>query len=674
MSGILFNMEAITWAIIILVIIACIVCGIMAWSNKKNGQLDNSAQYAATAGVLGTFAGITIGLYNFDTSDIATSIAGFLNGMKLAFITSIIGMLASIIIKGMQDKVEVENDTSQKNANQAMQDMDDSLKSIAVFNEQTIAILQENKQDTQRMVAAIDINSANMQKTATSLNEVALSLQKSSNVEMAQSIAALKDTIMQMVESTQKNNQLTAGMFQAMNLQNKSLSELKQVLQQSTQQQYDTMMEQNQNLSAMKEIMQANGDRQAAIMEEKLAALQDISNNSYQITCEMSVRNGEFHKNMMESAKRQEQMLSLNNQNLLDMRQSFDAFLEKVADNFSKSFIEALTQSIEKLNVELQEQLGGNFQKLNQAVTDLLDWQINYKEIIEATQRELRANQSQMETFIMSVREFEGYIQETIPNLVEQLGGRIEQFDGSMHQLETTLGGVNTSLETFDAELAKQLTAYTEKMGENLQQMMKDSMGNIDQVLHKFGEVIFDGVSALNVQLRDILLEHRNQIQQHTGETFSMINNQLQAEIAKSFQKFQGDMTNNLAEFVHMMSMAAEEQQNKFMGTLDEQINHSSQFMAQLMEESLNRLDEKMNVSLQHMDASLNDNIQVTMEAMKEDLSDLNRQIAGAAEQQVKELGTALVAITNKMTGNYGILMDKLERLDKVLIANGEMR
>lgn len=54
-----------------------------------------------TIGIFGTFIGIAIGLVNFDTSagQIDGSIPSLLEGLKTAFITSIVGMLASILLK-----------------------------------------------------------------------------------------------------------------------------------------------------------------------------------------------------------------------------------------------------------------------------------------------------------------------------------------------------------------------------------------------------------------------------------------------------------------------------------------------------------------------------------------------------------------------------------------------
>lgn len=63
---------------------------------SKESMLGN---IASTIGVLGTFVGISIGLWKFNPNDITSSVPLLLSGMKIAFATSIIGMTASILMK-----------------------------------------------------------------------------------------------------------------------------------------------------------------------------------------------------------------------------------------------------------------------------------------------------------------------------------------------------------------------------------------------------------------------------------------------------------------------------------------------------------------------------------------------------------------------------------------------
>ena len=54
---------------------------------------------ALAAGITGTFFGIFLGLWEFDTNDIEGSVPNLLNGLKTAFMTSLAGLLANLIVK-----------------------------------------------------------------------------------------------------------------------------------------------------------------------------------------------------------------------------------------------------------------------------------------------------------------------------------------------------------------------------------------------------------------------------------------------------------------------------------------------------------------------------------------------------------------------------------------------
>lgn len=72
---------------------------------KWRHQMPQFTNYAPTLltslGILGTFAGIIIGLLAFNTADIDASIGPLLSGLKTAFISSLAGMLLSIIYKAI---------------------------------------------------------------------------------------------------------------------------------------------------------------------------------------------------------------------------------------------------------------------------------------------------------------------------------------------------------------------------------------------------------------------------------------------------------------------------------------------------------------------------------------------------------------------------------------------
>lgn len=70
---------------------------------KTSAFVRNAPTLMTSLGILGTFVGIVIGLLAFDVEAIDTSISTLLEGMKTAFITSLVGMSLSIAFKLVDD-------------------------------------------------------------------------------------------------------------------------------------------------------------------------------------------------------------------------------------------------------------------------------------------------------------------------------------------------------------------------------------------------------------------------------------------------------------------------------------------------------------------------------------------------------------------------------------------
>ena len=656
-------MDDFSKVLIAIVLFFCLGCVIKAIQSDKVG---NYSQYTLSVGVLGTFIGILVGLWDFTTGNvdsIEASINTFLNGMKFAFITSVIGMVSSLIIKLVQSGTEARQEKSQEDNNHAISVHIPQIAKATLASNEAIEGMQK---DIAANTAGMAAMNQGFQSVTASLREVSQSLADSSNASLAKNIDMLSQMISSMAASTQENTEMTRKMVAAMAVQNQAITALKDGLLDDSKRQYA--------------IMQSMG--------ENIAQMQDLSQKSYAVSTELFSQSVEFQKHMVESSHNQESILAENNQGLKEMRASFDAFLEKMSDSFSKSFIEALTQSIEKLNVELQEQLGGNFQKLNQAVTDLLEWQINYKEIIEATQKELQASQSHMETFLSSVNEFEKQAGETMPQLISEMGSRLQGFESALHEMDNTLQGVHGSLNSFDEGMKERLEAYTAQMGAELQKFgddmhqrmdkydagmeasLQEFAGKLGETNEKFGQVIFAGVAHLNEELRSFMVENNQKVCQQIDAAFTDMNKNMLETIDNIQINFQAGLKSGMEQSFNVMLAALGEQQAKFVGAADVQMQSNAEMLMKVTEQSMNKLNEMIGISLQNMDKSMNDNIQVTMEALKDDLMELHKGIAGASEQQVKELGAALVAITNKMTDNYKTLMDRLEELNNFLVAN----
>lgn len=93
-------MTSIQYSIIGIVAILEVVLFILGMMKKKDYH-QRAPGLMTTLGILGTFVGITIAIYGLDfTSDeITDSVTGLLNGMRVAFVTSVLGLLFSFVFR-----------------------------------------------------------------------------------------------------------------------------------------------------------------------------------------------------------------------------------------------------------------------------------------------------------------------------------------------------------------------------------------------------------------------------------------------------------------------------------------------------------------------------------------------------------------------------------------------
>ena len=93
--------STVTDAFIVTIGVVLVISTIQAARGRHSQFLEYAPTLMTSLGILGTFTGVVIGLLGFNTLDIAGSIPSLLEGLKTAFITSIVGMLAAMFFNAM---------------------------------------------------------------------------------------------------------------------------------------------------------------------------------------------------------------------------------------------------------------------------------------------------------------------------------------------------------------------------------------------------------------------------------------------------------------------------------------------------------------------------------------------------------------------------------------------
>lgn len=136
------------FSVVILIITAYGILGSFSHNRIYRNTAQLTSGFVVTLGILGTFWGIALGLINFDVENIDGSVPQLLAGMKIAFLTSIVGMAASIIIKLFQAVFGV----GQKSATTTPGDIHSALLSIKDVN---LAGAEQLKQGFEKLQTAI---------------------------------------------------------------------------------------------------------------------------------------------------------------------------------------------------------------------------------------------------------------------------------------------------------------------------------------------------------------------------------------------------------------------------------------------------------------------------------------------------------------------------------------
>jgi len=102
LSQIIGDASTFVFSVVILCITIWGILGYLIPYTAIRNTASLMSGFAVTVGILGTFWGIAIGLMSFDVENIDSSVPHLLAGMKIAFLTSIVGMTASLLIKLFQ--------------------------------------------------------------------------------------------------------------------------------------------------------------------------------------------------------------------------------------------------------------------------------------------------------------------------------------------------------------------------------------------------------------------------------------------------------------------------------------------------------------------------------------------------------------------------------------------
>ena len=374
-SGILASLTWISLSVIVVAIIASFVYIEYLRKNDKLTSQRRTVEYlpnlVSTLGVLGTFLGITVGLYFFEPDKLTESIPKLLIGLKTAFFTSLAGMIGSVSISWFLNKNQDKKDGGVSDINQAAGTICQAVQQMSALTKTTISDLAKQLKDQEAdrkafyrtmgdMMYSVKLSQSAITETLTSLNRT------------QNGIATALDSIV-ILERSQENS---LSLIKKSNADmESSLKDIATVVDNQSGTLADVrnsaieMAEYTHHIPEMHDILSGIGNTQDS-MNDQLFKLKDILDAEvYQI----------------------EQSMDKTNQ-LLERK--FDEFTELL----KKSNTEALVEVMKKVTEEFQKQMNSlinkliqeNFEQLNRSVERLNQWQQENKEMISSLTRQYK--------------------------------------------------------------------------------------------------------------------------------------------------------------------------------------------------------------------------------------------------------------------------------------------
>ena len=463
----------------------------------KEKQYSNESvlgNIASTIGVLGTFVGISIGLWEFNPNDITSSVPLLLSGMKIAFATSIIGMSASIFMKYIALKKEDEED---------IEDIIELFNTMINESRNVNTTLIENQKNTEKVLNKVsEIWASHQENLTVQLKKEILNLNNNTTSKQEELIGEFKKlgecfTLLNSGVSDlliwQKNYKETIEI---------TTKELETVIQtmhdidnsiQVISKNSSLIKENNQNLS---EVLKEINKTQNVLIESNKSII-DISNTAKESIPKINEHFINIDNRTKESTTYLQTLISENLNNI-------KSYLEKITeDTLSKT-----TQSIYENNRQFKYEISEHISQCKMLIYSLKDLIPDINEHLLSTQKRfnktlIHFNEEVQNSFKENTLELNKQVQllkETTININNTLDDNISE---STKRLENITVATSNQIKTMIEDMENLCTRKIEKLDNTLIEEFTDALGCLASQL----VTISEGFSEEYYRLLDELKE-----------------------------------------------------------------------------------------------------------------------------------------------------------------------
>jgi len=612
------------------IITAILVLGVICSRMGKGGRfVDYTPNLLTSLGILGTFFGIVIGLMHFDPTDIDHSIFLLLNGLKTAFITSLVGMGSAILFKILSATPFLANKrVLGKQADigpmmlAALEEQGRQLRSLrsAIAGEEEsslagqIKLFRSDSYDRGAQLHRLLEDNTNMTRRMAETTE---SLKRAVSGEEESSIAgqlklARQDAMDQRRLQVQRFDEFSNKLWQQM----QTFAEL---LSKSATEQV---------INALKEV------------------ITDFNRN-------LTEQFGENFKELNDAVGK-----------LVEWQENYRLQLEQMGEQYSQG-VEAITQT-ESSVAQISEK--------SQVIPIVME---RLREVIEVNQQQVEELDRHLESFaqvrdraVEAVPEIQGQIESMIKGVAESTQIFSEGLKAGSEQM---LSSISTGTEIFNNEVVRQMKAIEETFGNASRQLAENLNVSGQKVAATLGEGIQSFTTAIDTQLES-LKERIDVNSRKLTEGILESTASISTVVSDSMKEYENNvqrLTGNLTTTSDLLAKNTETIRTQLEDTVTDLNNHS-----RTMVESLGNGVR----SLVEDTRTMNDQLKQTGQQLQQETVRIQREVAETIDQMQKRLQAAmeegLQAQTREMSRFTGGLEQAVEATVKEInhTVNAQMK
>lgn len=463
---------------------------------SKESVLGN---IASTIGVLGTFVGISIGLWKFNPNDITSSVPLLLSGMKIAFATSIIGMAASIFMKYIALKNEDEEN---------IDDIMELFNTMIAESRNVNNTLIENQKQTENVLNKVsEIWASHQENLTVELKSEILNLNNNTISKQEELIGEFKKlgecfTLL----NSGVNNLLTWQENYKETIEN-TTKELETVIQtihnadesiESISKNSSLIKENNENLS---EVLKEINKTQNVIIDSNKSII-EISNTAKESIPQINEHFTNIDNRTKESTAYLQTLISENLNNI-------KSYLEKITEDV----LSKTTQSIYENNRQFKYEISEHISQCKMLIYSLKDLIPDINEHLLSTQKRfnktlIHFNEEVQNSFKENTYEINKQIQllkESTANINNTLDDTISL---STKRLENITIATSNQIKTMAEEMEKLCVRKIEKLDNTLIEEFTDALSCLAGQLVTISEGFSEDYYRLLEELKEAFAQN----------------------------------------------------------------------------------------------------------------------------------------------------------------------